>query len=72
MYLLELFRHQLHKCISLQRRFAMLKYASDVIVLLIICSVPYLASRLRLHSRGAKRAMYDVAKYTAGIQKERG
>ena len=50
----------------------MLKYVSDVIFLLIICSVPYLASRLRLHSRGAKRAMYDVAKYTAGIQKERG
>lgn len=49
----------------------MLKYVSDVIVLLFICSIPYAVSWLRLHSRGSKRSMYDFAKYTAGIGKDR-
>jgi hypothetical protein len=49
----------------------MLKYVSDEVVLLIICSIPYPASWLRLHSRGSKRSMYDFAKYTTGIGKDR-
>jgi hypothetical protein len=49
----------------------MLKYASDVIVLVIIWLVPYLASWLRLHNNGSKRAMYDWAKNITGISNHR-
>jgi hypothetical protein len=49
----------------------MLKYVSDVMIFLFICSIPYLVSWLRLHSRGSKRSMYDFAKYTTGIGKDR-
>jgi hypothetical protein len=49
----------------------MLKYLADVILLLIICSIPYLVSRLRLHSSRSRKAMYDSARYTIGMRKDR-
>jgi hypothetical protein len=47
----------------------MLTYLSDVTLLVIICSVPYLVSWLRLHSGPSKKVMYALAKYTTGMPK---
>jgi hypothetical protein len=49
----------------------MLKYFAEVILLVIICSIPYLVSRLRLHSSASKKAMYDSARYTTVMRKDR-
>ena len=45
----------------------MLKYLADVIFLVILCSIPYVVSWLRLHSNGSRKTMYDSARYTIGI-----
>jgi hypothetical protein len=49
----------------------MLRYLADVILLGIICSIPYFALRLRLHSGRSRKAMYDSARYTTGLPKDR-
>jgi len=45
----------------------MFKYLPEVTLLVIIASIPYLVSWLRLHSSRSKSAMYDSAKYTVGL-----
>jgi hypothetical protein len=49
----------------------MLTYLADVTLLVIICSIPYLVSWLRLHNRSSKKGMYEMAKYTTGMPKNR-
>ena len=49
----------------------MSNYLLDAILLVIIGSIPYLASWLRLRNSRSKRGMYDSAKYTTGIRKDR-
>jgi hypothetical protein len=49
----------------------MLKYLADVILLVIICSIPYLVLRLRLHSSRSRKATYDSVRYTTGMPKDR-
>ena len=47
----------------------MLKYFSDAIFLVAICSIPYFVSSLRLRSSRSRKAMYDSAKDTTGMPK---
>ena len=47
----------------------MLRYWLDVILLAVICSIPYLVSSLRLRSRRSREAMYDSAEDTTGMPK---
>jgi hypothetical protein len=49
----------------------MLRYLADVLLLVIICSIPYFAVRLRLQSTRSRKAMYELAKYTTGLPKDR-
>jgi len=43
----------------------MLRLFADVILLVVICSIPYLVFRLR--ELGSKKPMYDSARYTTGM-----
>jgi hypothetical protein len=47
----------------------MLRLLMDVILLAVICSIPYLVFRLR--ELGSRKAMYDSARYTTGMPKGR-
>jgi len=49
----------------------MFKYLAEAILLVIICSIPYLVSRLRLHSNRSRQAMYEFARYTTGMPEDR-
>jgi hypothetical protein len=48
----------------------MLTYFSDAILLVVICSIPYLVSSLRLRSKGSRKTMYEWAKDTPGMPKK--
>ena len=47
----------------------MSSYLSDVILLAVICSSPYLISSLRLRNVRSRNVMYDSAKYIIGMPK---
>jgi hypothetical protein len=49
----------------------MLKYLTDVILLVVMGSVPYLFSRLRFQNSRSKQAMYELARHTPGIPEHR-
>ena len=49
----------------------MLKYLQEIILLVVICSIPYLVSRLRLRHSRSRKAMYDLARTITGIPKDR-
>ena len=49
----------------------MLTFLADVFLLVVICSIPYLVSRLRLQGNRSRKAMYEVASYTSGMPKDR-
>jgi hypothetical protein len=40
----------------------MFRYLADTILVVIICLIPYLFSRLRLHSSRSRKAMYQFAR----------
>ncbi len=44
-----------------------MNYLADVILLTVICSIPYLVSRARLRSSRSRQAMYQLARYTPGM-----
>jgi hypothetical protein len=49
----------------------MFNYLADAILLVMICSIPYLVSRLRLHSSGSREAMYEFARHITGMPEDR-
>jgi hypothetical protein len=49
----------------------MLTYLADLVLLAVICSIPYVVSRQRLRSRRSRNAMYDLARYTTGMCRDR-
>jgi hypothetical protein len=49
----------------------MLRYLADAILLIVICSIPYLVSRMRLHSSRSRKVMYEFARHTTGMPKGR-
>jgi hypothetical protein len=49
----------------------MLKYLADLFLLAIICSIPYLLLRLRLQSNRSRKALYEFARHTTGMPKDR-
>jgi hypothetical protein len=49
----------------------MLKYLADAILLVVICSIPYVVSSLRLRSSRSRKAMYEFARHTTGMPKDR-
>lgn len=48
----------------------MVTYLVDVILLVTICSIPYLVSRLRFRGSSSRRAMFEFARYTTGMPKD--
>jgi hypothetical protein len=46
-------------------------FLADVFLLVVICSIPYMVSRQRLHSNRSRKAMYEVARHTSGMPKDR-
>jgi hypothetical protein len=49
----------------------MSEYLADVILMVMICSIPYLVFQLRLHSSRGRKVMYDSARHTAGMREDR-
>ena len=47
----------------------MFRYLAYVVLLAIICLIPYLVLRLRLHSNRSRKVMYDSARSTTGMLK---
>jgi hypothetical protein len=45
----------------------MLNYLADVILLAVICSIPYLVSRVRLQSSRSRKPLYEFAQYIPGM-----
>jgi len=45
----------------------MLNYLADVILLAVICSIPYLVSRVRLQSTRSRKPLYECARYIPGM-----
>jgi hypothetical protein len=48
-----------------------LRYLADVFLLVVICSIPYLMLRLRLQSSRSRKTMYEFARHTTGMPKDR-
>jgi len=55
----------------LERRCTMLNYLVDVILLTVICSIPYLVTSLRLQSSRSRKDMYDLASAITVAPKDR-
>jgi hypothetical protein len=49
----------------------MFKCLADTILLAVICSIPYLFARLRLHSSRSREPLYEFARHTAGMPEDR-
>jgi hypothetical protein len=49
----------------------MLRYLADAVLLAVICSIPYLVSRMRLQSSRSREAMYDLARAITVMPKDR-
>jgi hypothetical protein len=49
----------------------MLNYLVDVILLTVICSIPYLVTSLRLQSSRSRKDMYDLASAITVAPKDR-
>jgi len=50
----------------------MFTYLSDVALLVVMCSVPFLVSSLRLGNNRSRKSMYDLAKDIPGMPKRVG
>jgi hypothetical protein len=49
----------------------MWSYLADVILLAVICSIPYVVSSMRLKSSRSREAMYDSARAITVMPKDR-